>query len=89
LMHVYDPAAVEIPSEAKAVLGDAAQQAEIDLGAESVRRSLLDTADGRLQRVRDWQNEIRLSVVPLSAGEETMPQIRRLLASSAPRRRVR
>jgi uncharacterized protein (DUF58 family) len=89
LMHIFDPAAVEILYDAKAVLGDAKRQVEVDLGAESVRSSLLETAGSRLRRTRNWQNEIKLSVVPLSAGEETLPQIRRLLASAAPQRRVR
>lgn len=89
LMHVYDPAALELPSSAKAVLGDARQQAEVDLRSATVRQTLQTLGQRRLQRITDWQAEIRLSVVPLSAGEETLPQIRRLLASAAPRRKIR
>lgn len=89
LMHVYDPAALNMQADAKAVTGDARQQAEIDLRSETVRQNLREFGKQRLQRIRNWQDEINLSVVPLSAGEETLPQIRRLLASAAPRRRVR
>lgn len=89
LMHVYDPAALEVPVAAKAVLGDAQEQAQVDLQSGAVRESLQAIGDRRLQRIRDWQSEVQLSVVPLSAGEETLPQIRRMLASAAPRRRVR
>lgn len=89
LMHVYDPAALALPEAAKAVLGDARQQAEVDLQSATVRQTLHELGGRRLQRIRDWQSEIKLSVVPLSAGEETLSQIRRLLASSAPRRKIR
>ncbi len=89
LMHVFDPASHDVVSDAKAVFGDATRQAEVDLGSDVVRSSLYEAADLRLQRIQDWQNEINLSVLPLSAGEETMPQIRRLLATAAPRRKIR
>ena len=44
---------------------------------------------GRLEKIQQWQTEINLSVMPLSAGEETLPQVRRLMGSLAPQRRVR
>ena len=43
----------------------------------------------RLDRIKQWQNEINLSVLALSAGEETLPQLRQQLGRLAPRRRVR
>jgi uncharacterized protein (DUF58 family) len=89
LMHVYDPAALDMQSEAKAVLGDARQQAEVDLRSAAVREGLREFGNRRLQRIRDWQKEINLAVFRLSSGEETLPQIRRLLASATPQRRVR
>ena len=88
-MHVRDPAAADIASNAKAVLGDSRQQAEVDLASESTKAALKDFSDQRLQKIMAWQTAINLSVVPLSAGEETLPQIRRLLASAAPQRRIR
>ena len=89
LMHVRDPAAADIASNAKAVLGDSRQQAEVDLASESTKAALKSFSDQRLQKIMAWQTAINLSVVPLSAGEETLPQIRRLLASAAPQRRIR
>jgi len=89
LMHVHDPAAVGLQSNTKAVLGDATQQAEIDLASDATKAAIQDFNDRRLQQIMAWQAEINLSVVPLSAGEETLPQIRRLLASAAPQRRIR
>jgi len=89
LMHVHDPAAVGLRSNTKAVLGDSTQQAEIDLGSDSTKAAIQKFSDQRLKTIMTWQTEINLSVVPLSAGEETLPQIRRLLASAAPQRRIR
>ena len=50
---------------------------------------LVGLSDQDQKSILEWQTEINLSVLPLSAGEETLPQIRRLLAASTPRRRVR
>jgi uncharacterized protein (DUF58 family) len=69
------------------VFGDAALA---EIRPKRSRAALVGrTAADRLDRILEWQNEINLSVLPLSAGEETLPQIRRLLATSTPRRRVR
>ena len=89
LMHVHDPAAVGLQSNTKAVLGDSTQQAEIDLSSAATKAAIQEFNDQRLKTIMTWQTEINLSVVPLSAGEETLPQIRRLLASAAPQRRIR
>ena len=43
----------------------------------------------RIARIYQWQQEINLSVLPLSAGEETLPQVRKLMGRLALRRRVR
>ena len=64
-------------------------QAEVDLSSESTREALTRFSRQRLERITRWQTEVNLSVLPLSAGEETVPQIRRLLGRLAPRRRVR
>ena len=79
LMLVYDPAAVEARSRGRAVVGDHAMQAELDLGSKETVAALKGYSDERLQRILNWQMEINLSVLPISAGEETLPQIRRLL----------
>ena len=64
-------------------------QAEIDLGSEATRESISTYTRERLDKIRRWQNEINLSVLPLSAGEETLPQIRQLMGGMSPRRRIR
>ena len=89
LMLVHDPAALESPSGARVVFGDHAMQAEVDLASKRTREALQGYGNRRLRQIFDWQTEINLSVLPLSAGEETLPQIRRLLGRTAMRRRVR
>lgn len=89
LMHVHDPAISDVGSRGKAVLGNVAQQAEVDFSSQAAREALNQLGEERLEQIYDWQTAVKLSVVPLSAGEETLPQIRRLLASAGPRRRIR
>ncbi len=91
LVLVHDPAAVELgPGQrSQAVFGDGRMQAEVDLSSDDAREALTGFSKRRLERIMRWQSEINLSVLPLSAGEETVPQIRRLLGRLAPRRRVR
>ena len=64
-------------------------QAELDLGSKSTRAAVGEFTRQRLAQIYRWQSEINLSVLPLSAGEETLPQIRRLMGQMQPRRSVR
>ena len=89
LVLVHDPAALRAPAGARAVLGDQAMQAELDFGSKAVRDALEGYGAQRLRRILDWQKDINLSVLPMTAGEETLPQIRRLLGRAAASRRVR
>jgi uncharacterized protein (DUF58 family) len=76
---VTDPIAHEMPEKLKLVISDGALQAELDTGSETVRRDLAAMSEGRLAEVLDWQREIGMAVLPLSAGEATLPQLRRLM----------
>lgn len=89
LMLVHDPLAERMASGERVVIGDGRLQAEVDLASAQTVEALGGFTRERLERIRDWQREINLSVLPLSAGEETLPQIRRLMGRLAPRRRVR
>lgn len=89
LMLVHDPLAEHLRAGERAVIGDSELQAEVDLGASNIREAVGSFTRGRLERIRNWQQEINLAVLPLSSGEETLPQIRRLMGSLAPRRRLR
>lgn len=89
LMVTIDPIALNLDAEHVAVLGDGDMQAEIDLSSDRIRAQVAAVSERRLARITDWQTEINLSLLPLSAGEETLPQIRRLMGSLAPRSRAR
>jgi len=89
LMLVFDPSAEGLSGDQQLVIGDSQMQAEVNLGAAGTREALTAFSRARLDRIRQWQNEINLSVLSLSAGEETLPQIRQQMGRLAPRRRVR
>jgi len=89
LVLVHDPLAEHIGPGINTVVGDGQMQAEIDLSSASVRDAIGNVTRGRLEKIREWQQSINLSVLPLSSGEETLPQIRKLMGQLAPRRSAR
>jgi uncharacterized protein (DUF58 family) len=89
LFLVFDPIAEHIDKGERSVIGDGRWQADIDLSAAATLDAVSGYNRDRLARIRAWQTEIRLSVLPLSAGEDTSLQIRRLLGQLAPRRTAR
>ena len=54
-------------------------QAEIDTGDATMHRNLREMARGRLAAVLDWQRKYGVPVLPLSAAEPSVPQMRRLM----------
>ncbi len=89
LMLVHDPIARQLDAGASTVVGDRNMQAALDIGSAAIRDAVSKHSRARLDRILNWQTEINLSVLPLSSGEETLPQIRRLMGRLAPRRRIR
>jgi uncharacterized protein (DUF58 family) len=89
LVLVYDPMAERIEPGSQTVIGDGHMQAEIDLGSASIRDAVSGYTRGRLEEIHGWQATINLSVLPLSSGEETLPQMRRLMGQLAPKRSSR
>jgi uncharacterized protein (DUF58 family) len=85
---VHDPAAHEIPASGRLVVGDGTLQVELDLADAHVRRNLEAVGGGRIRQLLDWQERLDAAILPLSAGEETLPQLRRLFGLG-PRRPVR
>lgn len=79
LVHVGDPMAQDVPDGLHLVVSDGTLQAQIDTGDVAQRRALTDMATGRLADVMGWQQRYGVPVLPLSAGEETLPQMRRLM----------
>ncbi|MHA7815614.1 MAG: DUF58 domain-containing protein [Pseudohaliea sp.] len=86
---VYDPQALrEFPAR-KQVVGNALAQAEVDFSAAAVREAVGGYTRQRLARIHSWQHLIDLTVLPLSAGDDTLRQLRGQLRQLAPRRRLR
>jgi uncharacterized protein (DUF58 family) len=86
---VSDPSARVLSRQPKAVLGDGRQQAEVDFSRPEIVDAVRRVSSARLDRILEWQTKINLSVLPVSAGEETLEQLRKLMSAAAPRRRIR
>ncbi len=86
---ISDPSAHSLSRQKRGIVGDGNNQAEIDFSDMKIAAAVEEYSTNRIERIMQWQTEIRLSVLPLSAGEETLPQIRRLMGTMAPVRRVR
>ena len=89
LMLVSDPSARSLALRRSLNVSDGHLQAELDIADKKVSDTIQSISSARLDAIHDWQTRINLSVLPLSAGEETLPQIRALMGNLAPRRRVR
>ncbi|MEM1429138.1 MAG: DUF58 domain-containing protein [Pseudomonadota bacterium] len=79
LVPVTDPLAADIPAGLRLVVSDGSLQAEIDTADAGQQTALAAFAKGRLATMLDWQRRFGVPVLPLSAGEETLPQMRRLM----------
>jgi len=79
LVAVTDPMAQEVPEGLRLVVSDGTLQAQIDTSAGATQRALAEMARGRLAEVLDWQRRFGVPVLPLSSGDETPPQMRRLM----------
>jgi uncharacterized protein (DUF58 family) len=86
---VYDPFLLELPKSGDIVVSGAALQAELAFQSANVRASIDRFARDRGRELRAWQRELGLPMLPVSAAEETAPQLRRLLQQSAWRQRRR
>jgi uncharacterized protein (DUF58 family) len=86
---VADPSARNLATQQRIIVGDGDRQAEIEFGNRKTAEAITRYSADRLDQILQWQTEINLSVLQLNAGEETLPQLRRLLATRAPKRRVR
>ena len=88
LMLVHDPSARRLRQQRPLSVTDGLHQAELDLANQRVAQAVQETSSRRLDAVFDWQKRINLSIFSLSAGEPTLPQIRKLMGALAPRRRL-
>ena len=60
---------------------DGELQIQLEVGRDSIRKSLSQVTQERLRSVFAWTAEFGVPVLPLSAAEETAPQLRRLLGA--------
>ncbi|MDT1064287.1 DUF58 domain-containing protein [Paracoccus sp. CPCC 101403] len=83
---VFDPMAHELPAEGRLVVGNGRLQVELDLSARKVQQNLAETGGKRLRRLLAWQERLDAAILPITAAEETLPQVLRLFGSGrAPR----
>jgi uncharacterized protein (DUF58 family) len=78
---VHDPLQSDLPSSARMTVTDGELQIQLELGRGSVRESIEQATHERLKGVFAWTRELGVPVLPLSAAEETAPQLRRLLGA--------
>jgi uncharacterized protein (DUF58 family) len=83
---VHDPLQSDLPPSARMTVTDGELQIQLEVGRESVRKSILQASQERLKTVLAWTQELGVPVLPLSAAEETAPQLRRLLGGLPTRR---
>jgi uncharacterized protein (DUF58 family) len=76
---VHDPLQSDLPPSASMAVTDGELQIRLDVGRDSVRRNISQATEARLKDVFAWTHELGIPVLPLSAAEDTAPQLRRLL----------
>ncbi len=76
---VYDPFLIELPPAGSLVVSDGELQVELDAAGGTVRRGIAEFTDARSRELLGWQRELGITVLPVSAAEDTALQIRRLL----------
>jgi uncharacterized protein (DUF58 family) len=83
---VHDPLQSDLPPSARMTVTDGELQIQLEVGRESVRKSIRQASQERLKTVFAWTRELGIPVLPLSAAEQTAPQLRRLLGGLPARR---
>jgi uncharacterized protein (DUF58 family) len=76
---VHDPLQSDLPPSASMTVTDGELQIRLDVGRDSVRKNISQATEARLKDVFAWTHELGMPVLPLSAAEDTAPQLRRLL----------
>jgi uncharacterized protein (DUF58 family) len=84
---IYDPFETGLPSAGEMVMSDGELQVEFQFGRERIRQPLLDAFDKRMRTILSWQKKLDVPMMPLSAGEDTTAQLRRLLGQAVARRK--
>ncbi|WP_209018166.1 DUF58 domain-containing protein [Roseibium aggregatum] len=78
LCPVTDPLSEEIPDGFRVVVSNGTLQLELDTSSSRISETLRSFSEGRLKRMLNWQKRFGVPILPLNAGEGTLPQILRL-----------
>ncbi len=84
---VHDPSAHEVPEKGRMVIGDGRLQVALDFANPRARANLAAVGGDRVARLLAWQEQLDAAILPVSAGEPTLPQLLRLFGAP-PRRRA-
>lgn len=76
---VHDPFLGQLPGSGQLVVSDGELQVELGFGHAATRRGIGEFADARARSLLDWHHAMGVPLLPLSAAEETAPQLRLLL----------
>lgn len=76
---VHDPLQSDLPSSATMFVTDGELQIRLDVGRQSIREKIERATAQRVSGVLSWTHELGVPVLPLSAAEDTAPQLRRLM----------
>ena len=76
---VSDPSAESVALDGRLVASDGNLQVDLDFTNRATRAAVAEYSGDRLERIRAWQDDLAIAVLPLSSGEETPIQVRRLL----------
>jgi uncharacterized protein (DUF58 family) len=86
---VYDPFLLSLPRSTDLVVSDGELQVELTVGNATVRKGIAGFVSARARAILGWPQELGVPVLPISAGEETAPQLRKLLGQTSPAPRGR
>ncbi|TWU56314.1 DUF58 domain-containing protein [Rubripirellula reticaptiva] len=75
---VHDPIASQLPTSGQFVISDGELQVEVPDKGRAMKR-LKEATAGRIAEVLSLQQELRIPVLPISAGEDTSHQVQRLM----------
>lgn len=81
LFPISDPSGADVPKDFRIVASDGVLQVELDVGQETTRTHIRDVISARVERVFDWGRKYGLPVLPLTAAQDTLPQLLSLLGA--------
>ncbi|MEM9659806.1 MAG: DUF58 domain-containing protein [Planctomycetota bacterium] len=79
---VHDPSASKLPMSREFAISDGELQVELPLGNRRTRERLERMSQGRIANVLGMQQRFQMPVLPISAGEEVVAQLQRLLGQA-------